>query len=253
MKVCFIGAGPGAPDLITVRGKRILESADIVIYAGSLVSAEMLTWARTDAVVLDSSKLDLAAVVSVYTDNAGRDGTIARLHTGDPAIYGAIQEQIDHCVEHSIPWEIIPGVSSVFASAAALGRELTLPGITQTLTIGRIAGRTSVPERENLETIGAHGGSLALLLSVNRIADVVESLRSNYSPDTPVSVVYRATWDDEKIVRGTIDTIVERVTEAGITRQAIILVGKALASAKGEYDRSKLYDSDFSHGYRGSR
>ncbi len=253
MNVWFIGAGPGAPDLITVRGRTILESADIVIYAGSLVSTEMLGWVRSDAEVHDSSALDLGEVTSIYKSKADQKGVIARLHTGDPAIYGAIQEQIDFCVEHSIPWEIVPGVSSVFASAAAAGRELTLPGVTQTLTIGRIAGRTPVPEGEDLQTISAHGGSLALLLSVSRISEVAEALRTRYGADAPVCVVYRASWPEETVVRGTIDTIAERVAEAGITRQAIILVGKALASASGEYEPSKLYDSSFSHGYRSAK
>lgn len=246
MKVYFIGAGPGAPDLMTLRGKRLVEEARVVIYSGSLVNPEILRWAAGTGEIHDSSAMSLGEVTEVYHRYADEEGIIARLHTGDPAIYGAIQEQIDYCDTKGIPWEVIPGVSSVFASAAALGRELTLPGVTQTVTIGRIAGRTPVPDRERLESIACHGGTLALLLSVSRIQEVVDRLVPIYGTDTPAAVVYRASWPDQKIARGTLGTIVEEAT--GITRQAIILVGHAVGAH--DYEASKLYDSGFSHGYR---
>lgn len=250
MKVYFVGAGPGAVDLITIRGKHLIEQADVVIHAGSLVNPDLLRWARSDAQMLDSSGMELGAILSVYSVHAKRHGTIVRLHTGDPSVYGAIQEQIDFCVASGIPWEVVPGVSSVGAAAAAVGREFTLPGISQTLVVTRIAGRTPVPEREDLASLAQPGASMALLLSVQQIDRVCEKLSAGYPPDTPVAVVYRASWPDEQVVRGTLATIADAVREAGITRQAVVLVGKAMDAGPDEYSRSKLYDASFSHGYR---
>ena len=250
MKVYFVGAGPGAADLITIRGKRLIEEADVVIYAGSLVNPDLLRFARSDARKLDSSGMDLTAVLSVYSVHAKRSGSIVRLHTGDPSVYGAIQEQIDFCIASGIPWEVVPGVSSVGAAAAAVGRELTLPGISQTLVVTRVAGRTPMPEREDLSSLAQPRASMALLLSVQQIDRVCEKLSDGYPADTPVVVVYRASWPDEQVVRGTLETIADAVKAAGITRQAVVLVGKAIDAGPDEYSRSKLYDASFSHGYR---
>jgi precorrin-4/cobalt-precorrin-4 C11-methyltransferase len=196
--------------------------------------------------------MELGAILSVYSVHAKRDGIIARLHTGDPSVYGAIQEQIDFCTASGIPWEVVPGVSSVGAAAAAVGREFTLPGISQTLVVTRLAGRTPVPEGEDLAALAAAGASMAILLSVQQIDRVCEKLSAGYAPETPVAVVYRASWPDEQVVRGTLASIASAVKEAGITRQAVVLVGKAMDAGPDEYSRSKLYDASFSHGYRPS-
>lgn len=250
MKVYFIGAGPGAPDLITLRGKMIVESADLIIYAGSLVNPEILAWSRPGVPTYDSAGMDLEAVLDLYRVNADAEGTIARLHTGDPSIYGAVQEQIDFCVGAGIPWEVVPGVSSATAAAASIGREFTLPEVSQTLIVTRIAGRTPVPEAEDLAILAASRASMAILLSIGRIEDVCRKLAVHYPTETPAAVVYRASWPDERIVRGTLADIAAKVRAEGITRQAIILVGKAVGAGPGEYARSKLYDSSFSHGFR---
>ncbi len=247
MKLYIVGAGPGAPDLITVRGRNLIARASIVIYAGSLVSPEHLAWAPPEAERYDSSSMTLEEVVEVYERESRREGVIVRLHTGDPSIYGAVQEQIDWCEAHGIPFEVVPGVSSVSAAAATLKRELTLPGVTQTVILSRISGRTPVPEAEALSELGKIGASLCLFLSIGAIDRVVAELTPVYGEDTPVAVVFRAGWKDETVITGTLDSIAQRVTEAGITRQAIIIVGRIF---DGHYQRSKLYDGGFTHGYR---
>lgn len=249
MNVYFVGAGPGDPDLITVRGRRLIEEADIVIYAGSLVSPDQLKWTRDGAEIHDSASMTLEEVTAVYERNRNREGCIVRLHTGDPSVYGAIMEQIDWCREHGIGFEIVPGVSSASAAAAALELEYTLPGVSQTLILSRIAGRTKVPEKESLARLGEIGASLCLFLSVQAIDRVAEELVPHYGRQAPVAVVYRASWPDQRVIRGTLETVVELVKESGIDRQALIIVGRALDSP---YERSKLYDAEFSHGYRKS-
>ena len=249
--VYFIGAGPGAPDLLTLRGRTLIEQADVVIYADSLVDERVCTFARPDAEILGSSTLTLEEIVARMIA-AVRDGkTVARLQSGDPAIYGAIHEQIVRLDEAGIEWTIVPGVSSAFAAAAALGVELTVPEVAQTVILTRISGRASpVPAPEELPGLAVHRASLVLFLSIAHILRVVqELLAGGYPPDTPVAVVYRVSWPDELIIRGTLADIRERVREAGLTRQALILVGPAVAGSAAER-RSRLYAGDYSHLFR---
>ena len=226
MKIYFIGAGPGDAELITVKGQNILKKADIVIYAGSLVSPEVMKVCRPDAAILDSAAMNLDEVAAVYRDKKEDEGIIVRLHTGDPSVYGAIQEQMDLLSEWDIPFEVIPGVSSFQASSAALQQQLTLPGVSQTVILSRISGRTKTPELEDLSLLARAHATMVLFLSVDQADRVQEKLLVEYEANTPVAVVYRASWPDEKIVRGTLGALHQMVTEAGITRQALIFVGK---------------------------
>ncbi|MCL6610675.1 MAG: precorrin-4 C(11)-methyltransferase [Peptococcaceae bacterium] len=245
----FIGAGPGDPELITVKGARIIAGADVVIYAGSLVNRAVLDGCKPGAEVYDSSGMSLEEVLEVMF-RAWREGKkVARVHTGDPSIYGAIQEQMDALAEKGIPFEVVPGVSSVFAAAAAIPRELTLPGVTQTVIMTRLEGRTPVPGAENLRDLARHGCTMCIFLSVNQIDRVTaELLQGGYGPGTGVVVVEKASWPDQRVIRGTLENIGKLVKEAGITRQALILVGDVFVR---DYRRSRLYDPDFSHGFRG--
>lgn len=252
MKVFFIGAGPGDPELITVKGKSIIQQADVIIYAGSLVNPAILCWNQLQGELYDSAEMTLDHVCSVYAAHKEREGTIGRLHTGDPSIYGAIQEQIDFLKQEDIPFEIVPGVTSASAAAAALGQEYTLPGISQSVILSRISGRTKTPPAEDIALLAEHGATMVLFLSVGKLPETVEKLKQGYPDRTPVAVVYRASWPDQKIVIGTLNDIESKVAEAGITRQALIVVGDVLASgrAAGGYELSKLYDPQFTHGYR---
>ena len=246
--IWFVGAGPGAPDLITVRGQRLLETADRVVYAGSLVNPRLLDACRKDAVLLDSARMTLEEIVRALTE-PGRDAAVVRLHTGDPALYGAIREQQAMLDDLGFPWETVPGVSSLFAAAAALGCEYTVPGVSQTLIVSRMAGRTPVPERESLRALAAHRATMTLFLSAGMLREVCRELtEGGYPEDTPCAVVYRASWPDEEIVRGTLSDIAERA--AHVTRTALIVVGDALAASGA---RSRLYDPAFGHGYREGR
>ncbi|MCR4400438.1 MAG: precorrin-4 C(11)-methyltransferase [Syntrophomonadaceae bacterium] len=247
MKVYFVGAGPGAPDLITVRGRQLLERCPVVMYAGSLVDRAHLEHARAAVEVHDTSAMTLADIGRVFQAARARDLDVVRLHTGDPSLYGAVREQMELCEELGIEYEVVPGVSSVFAAAAALRVELTVPGGTQTLICSRLQGRTPVPAAENLADLAAHRSSLALFLSVQEMEEVTRQLREVLPATTPVAVVSRVSWPDEQVVRGTLEDIAGRVAAAGIRRTAIILVGDALASAGG---KSRLYAEDFHHGYR---
>lgn len=249
-KVYFIGAGPGAPDLITVRGKRIIGEADVIIYADSLVSPELCASAKDGAQIHKSSSLTLDEITALIVSAVAEGKTVVRLHTGDPAIFGAIQEQMVALDKRGIEYEIVPGVSSLFASAAALRAELTVPEVAQTVIITRMEGRTPVPELEALRSLAAHRTTLAIFLSASMVESVVaELLAGGYTPDTPAALVYKATWDDEVVLRATLDTLAERVKAAGISRHAIILVGEFLNAKEGDH-RSKLYDGSFKHGYR---
>lgn len=252
MRVVFIGAGPGDPELLTIKGKKIIEEADIIIYAGSLVNPKILSCARPGIPTHNSAGMDLEDVTNIYRREKDRRGIIARLHTGDPSLYGAIQEQIDFCRTEGIPTEVIPGVSSFFAAAASLQQEFTLPGISQSLVLTRMAGRTPVPESEEIAEFSRHRSSMAIFLSVGNIKELVQRLLTGYSAETPAAVVYRASWPDEKIVTGTLTDIAEKTEAAGISRQALVLVGEVLRSREedGFYKKSKLYDPDFTHGYR---
>jgi precorrin-4/cobalt-precorrin-4 C11-methyltransferase len=247
MKVFFIGAGPGDRDLITVKGRDVLGEADIVVYAGSLVAPGLLDWARDDALRYNSAEMDLDEIQAVYREVKEQEGIIARLHTGDPSIYGAIQEQIDFCMQEAIPFEIVPGVSSFSAGAARLEQELTLPGVSQTVILSRISGRTKTPEAQDLEKLASHCATMVIFLSAGHISRVVEKLLRHYAPATPAAVLYRVTWEGEEIIRCRLDGLEEAVKQAGIERHALIYVGEVL---DGSYDYSKLYDKQFTHGYR---
>ncbi len=249
--VYFIGAGPGDPELITVKGLRLLAEADVVIYAGSLVNPELLKNCKPGAEVYNSAEMALDEVLAVIT-RAHREGkNVARVHTGDPALYGAIQEQIDALEERGIQYMVVPGVSSFFAAAAVIPHELTLPGVTQTVILTRMEGRTPVPDREKLASLAAHRSTMCIFLSVQQIAAVVEQLLTGgYSPETPVVVVEKASWPEQRLVRGDLSSIAAGVKEAGITKTALIMVGDVFGA---EYERSKLYDPGFSHGFRKAR
>jgi len=247
-QVLFVGAGPGDPDLITLKGKKALEEADRVIYAGSLVNPEILTHCRAGIALFDSAGLTLEETLEIMVEGVKQQEKVVRLHTGDPSVYGAIQEQMQLLDAQGIHYSVIPGVSSVFAAAAALKKEFTLPEVSQTLILTRLAGRTPVPEKENLALLAQHQASMAIFLSVQEIGEVVETLCQGYSSDTPVAVVYRASWPDEQILYGTLETIEELVKRAGIRKHAQILVGDFLRENPGA--RSKLYDPKFTHEYR---
>ncbi len=248
-KVFFVGAGPGDPELLTLKGKAIIKKADILIYAGSLVNPQVLNFKKKGAASYNSASMNLKEIVALIAREVKKGKTVARIHSGDPAIYGAIQEQISLLEKKNISYEVIPGVSSVFAAAAALKKELTLPERSQTVILTRISGRTKVPSRESIDKLAQAQATMAIFLSVAHIEKVMEQLRTGYSPDTPVAVIYKASWPDEKVVRGTLKTIAGKVHKAGIKRQALILVGSALGNT-GDKLRSKLYQEGFAHGYR---
>lgn len=247
-QVYFIGAGPGDPELITLKGKRIIEEADVVIYAGSLVNPEILRYCKDGCEIYNSASMSLDDVLRVTKEAVKANKVVARVHTGDPAIYGAIQEQMDELAPEEIDFEVVPGVSSFLASAAALKQEYTLPNISQTVIITRMEGRTPMPLKEKLADLASHQATMCIFLSVQMIEGVVENLLAGgYPKDTPVAIVVRASWPDQRIIRGTLETISQTVKEAGVIRQAMIVVGKVLDT---EYELSKLYDKTFSHMFR---
>ncbi|MEA5113102.1 MAG: precorrin-4 C(11)-methyltransferase [Geobacteraceae bacterium] len=250
--VHFIGAGPGDPELITVKGARILGESDLVIYAGSLVDRELVRRFAPDSEVHDSSSMTLEETTEMIAEAVIADKSVVRLHTGDPSLYGAIQEQMAELDRLGIDYAVVPGVTSAFAAAASLKQELTLPEVSQTLVFTRLEGRTPVPERESLQQIAKTGATLAIYLSVSMIGKVVEVLlQGAYTLQTPAAVVSRASWPDELIIRGTLSDIAFLITEAGIDRQAVILVGDVLnARTSGLKAKSLLYDKEFSHGCR---
>lgn len=245
--VVFLGAGPGDPELLTLKGRRLLDDADLVVYAGSLVNPALLEGIR--AACHDSAALDLEAIMTLLADGYHGGLRTVRLHTGDPAMYGAIREQMQWLDARVIPYEVVPGVSSVFAAAAALRTELTVPEVTQTVILTRQAGRTPVPERESLVRLAAAQATMCIFLSVSMMGRVVEDLRAGgYPVDTPIAVVERASWPDERMVRGTLANIAARVADSGIRKTAMIVVGPALSADSRV--ASKLYDAAFSHEYR---
>ena len=245
----FVGAGPGAEDLITLRGLRALEQADLVVYAGSLVNPGHLKRCKPDCECRDSAAMNLGEQVAAMSEAALAGKRVVRLHTGDPAMYGAINEQIRALAEKGIASRIVPGVSSVFGAAAALGCELTCPDVSQSVVLTRTPGRTPMPKGENAAAFARTGATLVFFLSTGKIDDLMTDLMAEggLSPDTPAAVVYRATWPDERILRGTVSDIARKVEEAGFGRQALIFVGRALDAQGGA---SRLYGADFSHGYR---
>ncbi|CAH2030274.1 Cobalt-precorrin-4 C(11)-methyltransferase [Trichlorobacter ammonificans] len=251
--ITFVGAGPGAVDLITVRGATLLKEADLVLYAGSLVDRELVRTYAVDAELFDSAGMALTEIITIMLDAVAAGKQVVRLHTGDPSIYGAIQEQMTALDRLGIEYRVVPGVTSAFAAAATLRQELTMPEVSQTVIITRMEGRTPVPEREALRRLAAHGATLALYLSVGMIDTMVTELLAGggYHETTPVAVVSRASWPDELVIEGTLADIAHKVRAAGISKQAVILVGEALAArTKGMKARSLLYDESFSHGCR---
>ena len=251
-QVSFVGAGPGAADLITIRGARLLRHADVVIFAGSLVDRELVRRYATVADVYDSAGMTLTEVITTMMDAIAVGRSVVRLHTGDPSIYGAIQEQMEALDRIGVEYQVVPGVTSAFAAAAALKQELTLPEVSQTVIITRIEGRTPVPENEQLHKIAAIGATLVIYLSVGMIEKVVEQLlQGAYTPRTAAAVVCRASWEDEQIISGSLADIAATVRAAGIDRQALIIVGDVLAARReGLKAKSLLYDGEFSHGFR---
>ncbi len=245
--VYFIGAGPGDPELLTIKGKRIIDESDLIIYAGSLVPRQVIESHKEGAKVLNSASMNLDEVLAEMKSAVLEGKMVARVHTGDPSIYGAIREQIDSLKADNIEYKVIPGVSSFVASASAIGAEFTLPSVSQTVILTRNAGRTPVPEKESLESLATHRASMAIFLSVGMIEDVVAKLMTSYAKTTPVAVVQRATWEDQKVVVGTLQDIADKVKKANITKTAQILVGDFLGD---EYELSKLYDKSFTHEYR---
>ena len=249
--VHFVGAGSGAPDLITLRGARLLEEADQVIYAGSLVNPALLEHCRPDCVILDSASMTLEQVLEAMLRAEAAGKTTVRLHTGDPSIYGAIREQMDALARAGIDYDVTPGVSSFCGAAAALKAEYTLPNVSQTVIITRAEGRTPVPEREQLRLLASHHSTMVLFLSASVLDKAQQELmEGGYEPDTPAAIVYKATWPEEKVFYCTVATLAQTAKENHITKTALITVGDFLGS---EYDRSKLYDPSFTHGCRESQ
>ncbi|MBI3582839.1 MAG: precorrin-4 C(11)-methyltransferase [Nitrospinae bacterium] len=247
MKVYFIGAGPGDPKLITIKGKEVVEKADIVIYAGSLVNEEILKYAVNAKEIHNSATLNLDEIGDIFRKAKERNFDVARIHSGDPSIYGAINEQMRLLDDMGIPYEVIPGVSSFQAAAAALCQELTLPGVCQTITITRVGGNTPVPEKEDLKDIIKTRPTLILFLSVSKLDELVETLKMSYPPSTPIAIVYRVSLPEEEIILGTLRDIMERIEGRDIKKTALIIVGEVLSKKGGD---SMLYDKDFSHSYR---
>ncbi|GEK27888.1 cobalt-precorrin-4 methyltransferase [Furfurilactobacillus siliginis] len=246
--VSFVGAGPGDKDLITLKGYRRLEEADVVIYAGSLVNPELLDYCKEGAEKLNSAGMTLQEIIKAMSDAVAEDKSVVRLQTGDFSIYGSIREQVEELKKLSIGYDCIPGVSSFLGAASSLGVEYTVPEVSQSVIITRMAGRTPVPDRESLRELAKHQTSMAIFLSVQGIQKVVKELRAGGYPETtPAAVIYKATWDDEKYVSGTLEDIAVKTHEAGIRRTALILVGEFLGD---KYNYSKLYDANFSHMYR---
>ena len=246
--VTFVGAGPGAKDLITVRGQRLLEEADIVIYAGSLVNPKLLYGCKETCAVYNSAKKTLEEVLEVIKEGETQRKNIVRLHTGDPCLYGAIKEQMDELERLGIGYEVCPGVSSFCAAAAALDAEYTLPGISQSVVITRMAGRTPVPEKESIRSFAAHGTTMVIFLSTGMLKELSEELISGgYEQDTPAAIVYKASWPEEKVLNCTVKTLAQTAKEAGVTKTALIVVGRVL---DGKYERSKLYDPTFTTEFR---
>lgn len=251
MKVYIIGAGPGDPDLITVKGARLVETCPVVLYTGSLVPEAVVARARRDATVLDSSGMTLDEIVAVLAAARDADHDVARVHTGDPSLFGSTAEQMRRMDALGIRYEIVPGVSSFAAAAAAIGRELTLPELCQTVILTRGEGRTPMPPDEKLADLARHQATLCLFLSITLIREVALELTPSYGADCPVCVVYKASWPDQQIVWGTLETIAEQVKRAGLKTTSMVLVGRVLTAHA--FAESRLYAADFSHGYRRAR
>jgi len=247
-KVFFVGCGPGDPDLITVKAKKLIQKADIVVYSGSLIPSSILKLCKKGR-LHDASRLVREEIFKLLKKNAKKGKMVVRLHDGDPSIYGAIKEQIDNLQKIGIESEVIPGVTSFLASAAALGTQLTLPGVTQTIIITRAESRTKVPKREKISELAKHKATMVFYLSVHLLSDILkQALEGGYKKSTPVAVVYRVSWDDQKIITGKIGNILKKVWAEKITRTAIVIIGDIIKPTS--YEFSRLYDKTFSHGYR---
>jgi len=247
-KVYFVGCGPGDPELLTVKAKKLIQKADVVVYSGSLIPKDIIKLCKK-AELHDAAKLVREQIFDILKYAAVKEKLVVRLHDGDPSIYGAIREQTDNLKKIGIEYEIIPGITSFLASAASLGCELTLPGITQTIIVTRAESRTKVPKREKIAELAKHKATMIFYLSVHLIGDIVrEAIKGGYPKSTPVAAVYRASWKDEKVITGTLEDIVKKVREEKITRTAIVIIGDIVNPKSYEY--SKLYDKTFSHGFR---
>ena len=247
--VHFVGAGPGAPDLITVRGKELLEKADIIIYAGSLVNPELLNYGKDDVKIYNSAEMTLEEVTAVYVEAAKDEKDVVRLHTGEPSIYGAIKEQMDFLDKEGIPYDSCPGVSACFGAAASLNLEYTLPGVSQTLIITRLQARTLVPAAESMDSLAAHKASMAIYLSAGMLKELSDKLLAGgYEKDTPAAIVYKATWPEEKKILTTVGDLAEAGEKEGIKNIAVVLVGEAISTIN--YEKSRLYAADFTTGFR---
>lgn len=246
--IYIVGAGPGAEDLITIRGVELLKKADTIIYAGSLVNPGLLKYAKDDCSIHDSAKMTLEEVISVMEEDDGPDKIIVRLHTGDPCIYGAIREQMDILDSKGMEYEYVPGVSSFIGAASALKAEYTLPNVSQTVILTRMAGRTPVPEKEEIESLASHQATMIIFLTSTMLEKLSKRLiEGGYSPDTPAAIVYKATWPDQKVIRTTVENIAVEAEKEGINKMALICVGNFLGD---NYDRSKLYHPEFTHLFR---
>lgn len=245
----FVGAGPGAADLVTVRGARLLAEADQIIYAGSLVNPELLDYKKPDCRVLNSAHMTLEQVIAAFEEGERSAWSTVRLHTGDPSLYGAVREQMDELENRGIPYDSCPGVSSFCGAAAALNLEYTLPGISQSVVITRMEGRTPVPERERIASFAEHRATMVIFLSAGMLDRLAEELqKGGYGPETPVAIVYKASWPDEQVIRCTVGELSEAAAQAGIRKTALILVGDAVS--QGNYERSRLYDPCFTTEFR---
>lgn len=251
--VYFVGSGPGDPELITIKAKNLIENADVIIYSGSLLNPELLRYVKKDVQLLDAAKLDRVEIYKALRDSTKLGKLAIRFHDGDPSIFSTIREQIDKLEKDEIKCEVVPGITSLLGAAASMNLELTLPGITQTIIITRAEFRTAVPEREKISELAKHGSTMAFYLSVHLLDKVTEELLKGgaYTSETPVAIIYKATWKDQKIVKGTIGNIVKKVKEERIVKTALIVVGDVIAPKKYEY--SKVYDAQFTHGYRKSK
>ena len=247
-KVYFVGCGPGDPELITIKAKKLIQKADVVVYSGSLIPKPILKFCKKGK-LYNAAKLVREEIFDILNKNAKKEKLVVRLHDGDPTIYGAIKEQIDNLQKEDIECEIIPGVTSFLASAAAIGAQLTLPGVTQTIIVTRAESRTKVPKREKISELAKHKATMIFYLSVHLLSNIVkEVIAGGYSKTTPTAVVYRASWNDQKIIIGTLLDITKKVHAQKITRTAIIIIGDIIQPTS--YEFSKLYDKTFSHGFR---
>ena len=248
-QVYFVGAGPGAADLITVRGAKLIADADVIIYAGSLVNPELLSYTKEGAEIHNSAYMTLEEVLDVMKRAASENKTVVRLHTGDPSLYGAVREQMDALDELGISYESCPGVSAAFGAAASMDLEYTLPGISQSLVITRMAGRTAVPEKESIESWAAHDATMAIYLSTGMLEELSRRLvEGGYREDTPAAIIYKATWPDEEYYFCRVSDLAAVAAEHGITKTALILIGDAVG--KNGYEKSKLYDETFTTEFR---